>query len=123
MDQAFWSKLGLDLVNVMVPVLMTALPIVLTALFGLMVQQIRLLQAKIQQENPTAYSKLESLCTNAVLIAEQMKLGGYIDDKKKWAVEYVQGEVNKLGLIVDVSKIEEEIEKAVYLSITSAAKG
>lgn len=115
MDNVFWQSFLVSLINAIIPVLLTALPLVLTAIFGLIIQYIRLVQAKIQKENPTEYSKIEFIAKNAVLIAEQMKLGGFIQDKKKYAVEYAQRELDKAGIKLNVEQIAEEIEKAVYM--------
>lgn len=117
MDNAFWQALALNLLNAMIPVLMTALPVVLAAVFALLVQYIRLVQGKIQAQYPTQYQKLEAACSNAVKIAEQMKIGGFIEDKKQFAVDYAQKEMDRLGIKVDISVIEQEIEKAVYNEI------
>lgn len=115
MDSVFWQSFLVSLINAIIPVLLTALPLVLTAIFGLIIQYIRLVQAKIQKENPTEYSKIEFIAKNAVLIAEQMKLGGFIQDKKKYAVEYAQRELDKAGIKLNVEQVAEEIEKAVYM--------
>lgn len=115
MDTVFWQGLLISVINAIIPVLLTSLPLILTALFGLIVQYIRLLQAKIQKENPTEYQKIELIAKNAVLIAEQMKLGGLIEDKKKYALEYAQRELDKIGIKLNVEQLAEEIEKAVYL--------
>ena len=115
MDSVFWQSFLVSLINAIIPVLLTALPLVLTAIFGLIIQYIRLVQAKIQKENPTEYSKIEFIAKNAVLIAEQMKLGGLIEDKKKYALEYAQRELDKIGIKLNVEQLAEEIEKAVYL--------
>lgn len=115
MDNMFWQGFLVSLINAIIPVLLTSLPLVMTALFGLIIQYIRLVQAKIKNENPKEYEKIESITRSAVLIAEQMKIGGVIQDKKKYAIEYAQRELDKVGIKMDLYRISEEIEKAVYL--------
>jgi hypothetical protein len=118
MDNTFWSEFLLKMANAMIPVLQWALPIMLASFTAVAVQWFRVLEAKLKAEKPTEYAKLEWLCNNAVIIAEQMKLANLIEDKKKWAVDYVQKKVDEQGLKFDVATIEQEIEKAVYGEIT-----
>jgi len=113
MDQEYWVELGMNLLNAIIPVLMVALPAVLTALCGLLVQRMRVAQAEIEATYPKQYEVVERIAKSAVLIAEQMKLGNFIQDKKQYAIEYVQRELDKTGIELDFEQIVEEIEKAV----------
>jgi len=115
MNQEFWVEFGMKALNALIPVIMWALPLVLTALFGLLVQVIRHKQVEIQAMYPTQYEVVEKIASNAVLIAEQLHLGEFIKDKKEYAIEYVQRELDELGIELEFEKIVEEIEKAVML--------
>jgi len=110
-----WTELGNTLIA-------TLIPILVPFLVALCVQGIRLLQAKIKAEQPTTYEKLEKLCSDAVLIAEQMNLGKLIEDKKSWAVAYVQAQADKTGLKFNIEEIELMIEKAVYQELNWGKK-
>ena len=110
MNNDFWQAFLVNLVNVLLPVIVTSLPVIATALTALLVQYIRLVQAKISKEYPSQYEVLESICKNAILIAEQMKIGGLIEDKKKFAVDYVQKELESKGIVIDMEKIEQDIK-------------
>lgn len=119
MDAQFWNDLGMELLRAIVPVLVAAVPALAAALLALAVQQIRLIQAKIQKENPTQYQKITQLCEGAVLVAEQLNIAGLIEDRKKYAIEYVQKYANQAGIEVDVLELADEIEKAVFTQLTS----
>jgi len=56
------------------------------------------------------------------VIAEQMNLGKLIEDKKAWAIAYVQAQADKTGLKFDIEEIENMIEKAVYQEINWGKK-
>lgn len=113
-DNSFWQNFLNDLIPVLVPIV----GVLLSSLVAVAVQYFRLLEAKIAKEKPKAYDILVSICIDAVKIAEQMQLAKLIDDKKKWAVEYVQKKSEEAGLKIDVATIEEQIEKAVYEELT-----
>jgi hypothetical protein len=117
MDAAFWDKFLLDLINAAVPVILSGLAVIIPALVALIVQKIRLVAADIKASQPTAYEQLEKFCADAVIISEQMNIGKFIVDKKKFAIEYVQSEVDKAGLKFSVETISLMIEKAVYLEL------
>ena len=114
-----WNAFFVNLVNAALPVVTPLIISLLVALLGLAVQQIRLVEAKIKITNPTEYQQLASVCRSAVIVAEQSNIAGLVADKKAFAVEYAQKEMDRLGIKIDVSDIEQEIEKAVYTEITS----
>ena len=51
-----------------------------------------------------------------------MNLGKLIEDKKAWAIAYVQAQADKTGLKFDIEEIENMIEKAVYQEINWGKK-
>ena len=116
MGENFWNEILINLINALVPVFIVALPALATALVGLAVQYIRYLQAKIRNENPTQYEILEVIVDNAVMIAEQLYKTQEIQDRKQWAIEYVQKKAKESGIKIDVDFIAEEIEKAVFVN-------
>jgi len=99
------------------PFLVIVLPILATFLAGLVVQQIRLVQEKIKNERPDIYGILAFLTEAAVKSAEQAKIAELIDDKKAYAIQFVQDRLATYGIKMDVSLIAAEIEKAVFESI------
>jgi len=56
---------------------------------------------------------LTSTTRIAVLASEQMKKSGFIDDKKQYAVEYVDKFLKSRGINLDVKLIEGLVESAV----------
>ena len=114
MDTNFWSEFGMALLNAIIPVLVTAMPVLMTALVALLVQYIRLAQEKIKAAKPDEYAIFERICEKAVYIAEQLKLAGFIEDKKAYAINYVQKKIDETGIKIDLAMIEEEIERIVF---------
>jgi len=102
----------------MIPVLVTAVPVVLTALTGLLVQYIRIQQAKLKALYPTKYQKVEEFAVWAVKIAEQLGVKGLIEDKKQYAIAYVQAKCDAENIEIDIAELEDIIEKAVFEEIT-----
>jgi hypothetical protein len=115
MDSEFWMEFGIKALNALIPVIMWALPIMLTALVGLIVQAIRVKQAELQAMYPTQYEVVEKIARNAVLIAEQLRLSEFIDDKQDWAIVYVQNHLDELGIELSFEEVVNEIEKAVMV--------
>lgn len=115
MGSEFWMEFGMKALNALIPVIMWALPIVLTALVGLIVQAIRVKQAELEAMYPSQFEVVEKIARNAVLIAEQLRLGEFIDDKKEWAISYVQERLDEAGIELSFNEVVYEIEKAVML--------
>jgi hypothetical protein len=89
------------------------LPVLAVALAGLVVQGIRWLEAKIKEARPDIYETLAWLADAAVKSAEQAKVAGLVEDKKNYAVDFVQRRLATYGINLDVKEIEAEVEKAV----------
>jgi len=83
------------------------------------IQQIRLLQAKIKAENPDVFEQLEWFAQAAVIAAEQANVKGLIADKKQYAIEVVETWLKQYNLNVDVLAIDAAVEKAVFEVINS----
>jgi hypothetical protein len=113
-----WNKFWIDMVNAVIPVIAPALVALSAAAAGLLVQYIRLVEEKIKAERPDEYAQIEFIARNAVLIAEQLNIAGFVKDKKAWAVDYAQKELDKIGISADLETISNEIEKAVYEELT-----
>jgi hypothetical protein len=112
-----WNKFLIDFLNAAMPVLVPLIITLIGAGIGLLIQYIRLIGEKIKNEKPSTYDMLEKFSVNAVLIAEQLKLSGFIENKKDWAINYVQSELNKLKIVLDVENISNMIEKALFEKI------
>jgi len=118
MDPNFWAEFGMNMANAVAGVMVWALPVLVTALVGLVVQFIRVQQAKLKGMYPSQYEMLGKVAATAVKIAEQLGVKNLIENKKQWAIDYVQVEVNKLGLEVSMEEIANIIEKALFDEIT-----
>ncbi len=114
MDQAFWMGLGVQAINVLVPVVLTALAALITALATLAVQKIKLAAAELKDKQPKVYDFIMTHAQDAVLIAEQLKLNAVIEDKKDWAIKYVQDKADAAGIEVNVEDVANMIEKIVF---------
>jgi len=90
------------------------LPVLAAFLAGLAVQGIRWLNAKIKSEKPKEYEILAFLANAAVKAAEQAKVGELIENKKEFAIAYVEKWMGSYGFTFDLDSIAEEIERAVY---------
>lgn len=65
---------------------------------------------------------LDSAVNYAVWAAEQLKLSGQIQDKKQFAIQFVQSYLAKRGVFLDVSEIAVAIEAAVYTELNAGKK-
>jgi len=118
MDGQFWTDFLTNLLNAMIPVLVTVLPVVLTALAGLIVQYIRIQQAKLKALYPTKYEKVEQFAAWGVRIAEQLGVKNLIENKKQYVIDYVQAKCDAENIKIDIGELEDIIEKAVFDEIT-----
>lgn len=99
--------------------LAVVLPVLLSALAAVAVNYFRLLEQRIKNEKPDLYKVLDLLVKQGVSAAEQLGLNGQIEDKKAYALKYVQDMLNQYGLKeIDVAIIEAKIEAAVFDEIT-----
>ena len=65
------------------------------------------------KKDDTRFKTIVSIAKTAVLAAEQMGLGGLIEDKKAAAIQMAQTMLNDRGIQVDVSALDAAIEAAV----------
>jgi hypothetical protein len=114
MDSTYLNKLMIDIANAVIPVIAPALVMLAGIFAAYFVQQVRLLQEKIKAEQPDEYAMIEYWAGKAVVVAEQLKIGGYIDDRKKYALDYLQNKLDMLGIKWDLAMLSDEIEEAVY---------
>ena len=102
--------------------LAVALPILVTIIGAYLVQQLRLLEAKLKNEKPDVYAEVVKYATWAVMAAEQLGLTkileqGY-EDKKAFAIAFVVRELELRGIKnIDMQYIADKIEAAVWEEI------
>ena len=95
--------------------LMAFAPILAGLLAAWLVGIVRLVWQRIKVEKPQLGYVLENIAITAVRAAEQSGAAGYIQDKKQYAIQYVQNYLNTQGWgAIDVALIEGAIEAAVW---------
>jgi hypothetical protein len=101
--------------------LVALLPVLAASLVGLSVQGLRYLQALIKAKQPNAYNQLEWFVCQAVHAAEQAGVAGLIEDKKQFAIDFVNRELEVRGWGgIDEKMIADKIEAAVYEQINKS---
>lgn len=70
--------------------------------------------AEFRLMQPKAAELLEQIAPIAVRAAEQAHLGGLIQDKKTYALEYVEKWLAAQGMTIDLDLISAAIEAAVW---------
>ncbi|GIU69808.1 MAG: hypothetical protein KatS3mg002_1044 [Candidatus Woesearchaeota archaeon] len=111
MDLEFWSAFAQRFLEIVLPPLVALIA-------GYIVQQIRLLEAKIKNERPDLAYIISFLADSAVKSAEQANLAGYITDKRQYAFDYIKLQLEKQGIKIDPEIIYKEIERAVFDNLT-----
>ena len=106
----FWSALLQNLIVAFVPVLATALT-------GLLVAQIKLIWAKAKAARPDVIDTLEWAARTAVAAAEQAGAAQLIDDKKEYAMSVADAWLRAKGLDLDLDMISAAVEAAVWQEI------
>lgn len=105
---AFWKEFLQSL-------LLAFAPILAGLIAGWLAVTIKRIWAKIQADKPELAYTLETISRIAVQAAEQAGFSGYIEDKKTYAIEYVQNYLTAQGWgVINVAVIEAAIEAAVY---------
>lgn len=107
MENEFWSKFVEQM-------LLYFLPILASALLGLILMGFRLLWVKFKQAQPKLASILEFVAYKSVVAAEQAGAAGIIDGKKEYALEVAQKWLKAQGLNIDTQVIGAAIEAAVW---------
>lgn len=110
-DSAVLQAFLVVLIQVLVPILMSAL-------IGLVVQQWKLARSKMSKET---LATVDQIISSMVLAAEQYDLGGVVArsgaEKKAWVLHRVSAELAKLGIKIDVWMLTDLIEAAVLTQI------
>lgn len=105
----------LDFAEAISPALQTLLISLLSALVAYVIafvkKQADLLKAKLTQEQQVIF---EILAEKAVSAAEQIYKSEESQEKKQFAIQYLERNLEKLGLSVDFDTIVAEIESAVF---------
>ena len=107
MDE-FWKSFANSL-------LMAFAPIIAALVAGWLAVTIKRIWADIKANKPELAYTLERISMIAVRAAEQAGAAGYIEDKKTYAIEFVQSYLDAQGWgVIDVSVVEAAIEAAVF---------
>ena len=107
MDE-FWKSFANSLI-------MAFAPIIAALIAGWLAVTIKRIWAGIKADRPELAYTLETVARIAVQAAEQAGAAGYIEDKKQYAIEFIQNYLDAQGWgAIDVSVIEAAIEAAVY---------
>ena len=77
---------------------------------------------ELEETKPSLYYVLTTIAELAVQAAEQMKLAGFIEDKRKYAFEIAQKYLDAKGLEVDIDLIYAAIEAAVLENFPKKAE-
>jgi len=92
-----------------------ALPLLMVALVGWLTPKAVAAWRNLKSDRPDIAAVLEAAAGIAVKAAEQANLAGYIDDKKAFAVKYIQDLLAAQGLSgINVAAIEGAVEAAVW---------
>ena len=95
--------------------LMAFAPILAGLVAGWLAVTIKRIWAQIEADKPELAYTLDTIARIAVQAAEQAGASGYIEDKKQYAIEFIQNYLDAQGWgVIDVSVIEAAIEAAVY---------
>lgn len=99
-----------DMQALLQTVLMAVLPVLAAALVNWALKAARTETGKWNQQTLTTLFWLAGM---AVRAAEQAEIAGYITDKKKFAIEYVETWFSTHGIPIDVDTLSAAIEAAV----------
>jgi len=103
------------LVKFLEALMLALLPLLVSLLVGQVVRVGQDLTGKLKARNAEAYGMVRFAAMAAVKAAEQANLGGLIEEKKAYAIDYVERYIEKAyGVKVDVEVISQAIEAAVY---------
>lgn len=102
-----WGKIVQEVLVYLLPILTVQVAVWLLGL-------IRKQWTELKQKNPNLAYWLEEGAQIAVKAAEQGKVAELIEDKKKYAVDWLTKFLAEKGMSVDVALIEGAIEAAVH---------
>ena len=107
MDSSFWYGLLQNII-------LLAVTAIAPALFALIVVIIRKKYAELKSYASEYGWDLDQFAELAVKAAEGMNLDGQIQDKKAYAIQIVQKQLDGRGIKLDISVIEAAVEAAVF---------
>ena len=103
----FWAEL-------LQKMLVAILPIVASAVVGLLYTMIRAKWAEFKGNQPQWGYAIEQAASLAIKAAEQAGAAGYVDDKKKYALDVAERWLKLNRVPIDLDLIDAAIEAAVF---------
>lgn len=110
------NKVLFDFLNLF---LQAVLPVLAAALAGWLYSQARLAWQKFQNARPDTADAIQWAAEIAVRAAEQANMGGLIDDKKHYALQFAQRWLELKKIPIDVEALDGAIEAAVWSEINA----
>lgn len=110
------NKVLFDFLNLF---LQAVLPVLAAALAGWLYSQARLAWQKFQNARPDTADAIQLAAEIAVRAAEQANLGGLIDDKKHYALQFAQRWLELKKIPIDLEALDGAIEAAVWSEINA----
>lgn len=96
-------------------VLMAILPVLAAVATRWVLEQVK---AQAQKLSADQLKTMQWLAEIAVKAAEQAKLGGWVEDKKAYAINMCEAWLKSRGITIELDAIEAAIEAAVYEQFT-----
>ena len=110
------NKVLFDFLNLF---LQAVLPVLAAALAGWLYSQARLAWQKFQNARPDVADSIQWAAEIAVRAAEQANMGGLIDDKKHYALQFAQRWLELKKIPIDLEALDGAIEAAVWSEINA----
>jgi len=110
------NKVLFDFLNLF---LQAVLPVLAAALAGWLYSQARLAWQKFQNARPDTADAIQWAAEIAVRAAEQANMGGLIDDKKHYALQFAQRWLKLKKIPIDLEALDGAIEAAVWSEINA----
>ena len=110
------NKVLFDFLNLF---LQAVLPVLAAALAGWLYSQARLAWQKFQNARPDTADAIQWAAEIAVRAAEQANMGGLIDDKKHYALQFAQRWLELKKIPIDLEALDGAIEAAVWSEINA----
>jgi hypothetical protein len=110
------NKVLFDFLNLF---LQAVLPVLAAALAGWLYSQARLAWQKFQNARPDVADSIQWAAEIAVRAAEQANLGGLIDDKKHYALQFAQRWLELKKIPIDLEALDGAIEAAVWSELNA----
>lgn len=94
-------------------VLLAFAPVLAAMITAWLLAKVRSAWAEFKQNQAVPAFVLEEVISIVVNAAEQMKLQGFIEDKKEYALQTAEAWLKARGFVIDLEFIEAAIESAV----------